>query len=70
MKFKINGRVFLGISILLFLVLIVVGLGITYRSGAIHASGGGPIMPWEDGIHLTGTDYIAYLYNTLKSSYA
>lgn len=69
MKLKINGRVVLGIFIFLFLALIVVSLGITYRSGTIHASGDEPIMPWENEIRLTGTDYIAYLYNTIKSSY-
>lgn len=70
MKFKINGRVFLGVSILLLLALVVAGLGITYRSGTVHASGNSLIMPWEPGIHLTGTDYVAYLCNTLQGAYA
>lgn len=70
MKFKINGRVLLGVSILLLLVLLVVGLGITYRSGTVHAFGNGQIMSWENEIYLTGTDYIVYLYNAIKSTFA
>lgn len=69
MKIKINGRTIGGISILLLLVLIVVALGITYRSGTVPVSGNAQIMPWENEIYLTGTDYIVYLYNALQGTY-
>lgn len=69
MKFRINGRAVGGISGFLALILIVVGLGITYRSGIVRTPGNALIMPWESEIHLTGSDYVAYVYNAIQSKY-
>lgn len=70
MNFKFNGRIFLAGSILALLILAVIGLGATYRSHTVHSSASGEVLPWESEINLTGTNYIAYLYQSIKGDYA
>ena len=70
MKFRTNHRVIWGISIPLCAILLMVGLGITYRSGTIHGTGNSKIMPWENQIDMIGTDYLLYFYNTVKGAYS
>lgn len=69
MKLKINNRVVLGISIPLLVILLIVGLGVTYRSGTIHGQQDDTVMPWEHQITMEGTDYFQYFFNAVKGAY-
>ena len=69
MKFKINNRVVLGISIPLLVILLIVGLGVTYRSGTIHGQQDDTVMPWEHQITMEGTDYFQYFFSAVQGVY-
>ena len=69
---KVNGRVILGIFLILLPLAIVFSLSISYRSGMLYGTAADPAvqMPWEGGVRLYGADYFVYLYNAIDGTYA